>query len=506
MARPGFTLEVDERTPRLLRISGADIGLQRFGPGTHVVYPADAESSSDPVPLIDAALDSPVGGPPLAELLRPGTTLTIVVTSDEAIRPRIRFDARRSIVERTLQQAARLGVEDVQIVIATGLRRGWTDKETTRILGDRVATSFMPDHLISTHDVTADDLVTVAEVDGHPVKVNKRISESDLVVLVGLRSSHDTPCLLSVGATDVGTIDRIQGHRQSPGFAGRVADALQRAIPTFSVMAVLGQPLLGRTLSFMNRREWEWRLAEHSGFASTRQVLNLFPRQGASRLFRDVTADYSVVDVIGGEPSQVHREAGEAWVAAHAVAVPTPADIAITSVWGAEFEARDPMGTPMAAAHHALVTRLGSHLGNPLIRPGGVVVAFHPLHPRFPHRAQAAAADFYSSVLTETLDPGEIAAQYEPRAADDEWYVKLYREHFADHPLTVYHRWYRMAEATKDTSNVIWVTGNRRTAALMGHRSATTLPDALEIASDFVGTDPAMLYLRSPGPFVGRVA
>ncbi|WP_226966138.1 hypothetical protein [Tessaracoccus defluvii] len=61
MSRPGFVLEVDDRTPQLLTMSGAQLRLDRLGVGTHVVYAADAEESSDPVPLIDSALSAPRG-------------------------------------------------------------------------------------------------------------------------------------------------------------------------------------------------------------------------------------------------------------------------------------------------------------------------------------------------------------------------------------------------------------------------------------------------------------
>ena len=58
MTRPGFVLQVDDRTPDLLTLSGSRVQLQRFPKGTQVVYPPDAMPSSDPVPLVDGALAS----------------------------------------------------------------------------------------------------------------------------------------------------------------------------------------------------------------------------------------------------------------------------------------------------------------------------------------------------------------------------------------------------------------------------------------------------------------
>ncbi|HSO69395.1 MAG TPA: hypothetical protein VLQ67_07110, partial [Arachnia sp.] len=52
---------------------------------------------------------------------------------------------------------------------------------------------------------------------------------------------------------------------------------------------------------------------------------------------------------------------------------------------------------------------------------------------------------------------------------------------------------------------VIWVGGDRRSAAILGHRSATTYADALEIASNTVGRAPSITVLRGPGLALGDV-
>ena len=288
--------------------------------------------------------------------------------------------------------------------------------------------------------------------------------------------------------------------------ADRVADALSAAVPSFLLVAVLGQPLMGSALSFLNRREWEWRLPEQLAFAGARQLLGALPQRGAQRLFGQPAGDYPVLDVIGGRADRVHQEAGEVWRAAHQLDVAGPADVLVTSVWGPEFDLGNPTGSPIAAAHHAIVERAGSHLKNPLLRDGGVLLAFHPLAPTFPQRDRAAAADFFARVIPETLDVEEIRARHEASTISDPWYLDLYRRHLADHPLHVLHDWYRLAGAAQRFTDIIWIGGDRRTAALLGHRAASSLPDALEIASTHVGNDPTMTYMRSPGRLLGRVS
>ena len=87
----------------------------------------------------------------------------------------------------------------------------------------------------------------------------------------------------------------------------------------------------------------------------------------------------------------------------------------------------------------------------------------------------------------------------------DPWYLKLYREHMADHPLRVFHDWYRLRRAGERLSDVIWVGADRRVAAIMGHRAASTFADALEIASNSVGSFPSITHLHGPGHVLGII-
>ena len=506
MPRPGFVLEVDDKTPALLTMAGAAVRLQSFAAGTRVAYPADAVPSSNPVALIDAALDSPVEGGSLGELLGPSVRLTIVVTDNNRPQPRMRFDVRRTIVERVLELAARRKVDDVQVVIATGLNRRWSERDVTAVLGDRVATSFLADGLITSHDVTSDDLVGVGEVDGHEIRLNARVASSDLVVSVGVRDDHAMGNPFVLGLTDAATINRVAGFEADAAAAQRVAALVSSAVPTFAVVAVLGQPLMRPSLSFLNRREWEWRLTDQLAFAAARQFVAALPKQGAEKLYSAPAADYAVLDVIGGEPGAVHHEARQVWRAANAVDVGQQADVLVTSVWGAGFDIGNPVGSPINAARNALVDQAGCHLGTPLVRSGGVLVAMHPLAHNFSNRTQSPAADFFSAVLPETLEPAEIRERFEPAAAEDPWYLNLYRDRFAHHPLRVFHTWYRIREASSALSDVIWVGGDRRNAAVMGHRAATSLADAFEIASARVGSHPAITHLHGPGRVLGTVS
>ena len=497
MSRPGFALKVDEHTPQLLTLAGDRVRLQRFPIGTEVIYPPQPVASSDPVALVEGALANPVDSASLEKLLRPGMKLTLVVGNVDPVQPRMRFDIRRTILERVLEHAARARVDDVAIVVAGGLGPRWGGQEIVEALGDRVATSFLPEGRIISHDVTAEDLVTVATLSGEPVRVNSRIAESDLVVSVDICHGPREPMSLAVGATDVATINRVCGFAGSDSARREITTAIHGAIPIFSVAAVLGQPYLGRQLSFMNHCEWEWRFPEQVAYATARQFVSLMPRQGTQKLYAAPRADYELCDVIGGAPTQVAARAAEVWRAANTVAAPQTG-ILLTSVWGSSFDPGDPVGSPVNAVHQALCDA-GTDAKHSFLRNDGVLIAFHPLSRIFPNRVLAPAADFFTKVLPVTKEPTEIHERCEPQVLDDDWYVKLYRNHNAWHPLAVFHTWYEICRATSRLADVIWVGADRETTRILGQRAATTLDDALELAWQITGDREPATYLHGPG-------
>ena len=66
MSRPGFVLEVDDRTPPLLVHNGEGFLLERFPLGTRVVYPPEAlPPVRDVEEAIQDALLNPIDSEPL---------------------------------------------------------------------------------------------------------------------------------------------------------------------------------------------------------------------------------------------------------------------------------------------------------------------------------------------------------------------------------------------------------------------------------------------------------
>ena len=118
MPRPGFVLEVDERTPPLLVHEGEGFRMQKFPLGTRVVYPPDAlPGIRDVGAAVQHALLHPLGdSKPLTELLFPGMKLTIAIDDISIPLPPMRTpDVRQRILEPVIELAARKGVEDLEL-------------------------------------------------------------------------------------------------------------------------------------------------------------------------------------------------------------------------------------------------------------------------------------------------------------------------------------------------------------------------------------------------------
>ncbi|HEX2858354.1 MAG TPA: lactate racemase domain-containing protein [Propionibacteriaceae bacterium] len=498
MTRPGFTLEVDERTGPLLVVQGTGVSMRRFGLGTQVAYPADPTPAGDPRADVSAALDRPVDGEPLAARLTPATRLTVVVGGGDLVRPAMVDDLRRVMVEEVLSRAASARVDDVEILVATGLGRRLGQEELVGLLGERVVRSFAPRGALRCHDVTT-DAAPLGTVGGHEIRLNPRIAASDLVVNVALRT--DARGLgddqLALGLGDAATIDHLAGLDADPGARAEAAQLVAAAVPVLTLEAAVGNPALQGPLSFVSQREWNWGVRDRAAVAAVRRALSAWPKQATQRIFGDVTARYGLLAVASGSAGAVDDLTRSAWLGDHLVRVPAAAGVLVTSVWGQGNDNTSPAGDPLGAAHDALVGQGESYVGRRPVTDPAVFVGMHPLREQFSTRHDSAAADFFSDVLSATTDPRRIRDEYQDRFADDAWYADLYQNRGAHHPLRVFHRWYATAGAAEAYSAVIWVGARRASAARMGFRAASTLDDALEIAADKVGADPIVTVVHS---------
>jgi lactate racemase len=517
MGRPGLVLEVDERTPPLLVHQGEGFRLQKFPLGSRVIYPPD---SLPPVPDVTGeirdALENPLHSEPLRELLRPGMRLTVAFDDISLPLPPMQTpDVRQRVLEQVLELAARQGVEDVELLVANSLHRRMTAKEIRRAVGERVFRSFWPERLRNFDAEDPDDLAHIGQTDrGEDVEISKRAAESDLLVyvninLVAMDGGHKSvPVGLGSYRSlrhhhNVQTMLNSRSYMDPPhsalhGSAARMGRLLAEHLKVFTVETTLNNDTFPRQFGFLNRREWEWSVADQASYLAAKKANDMAPGRIRHEVFRRLVAPYGVTGVTAGETEAVHERTLANLHRQQKVEVDGQSDILVVGLpYICPYNVNSVMN-PILVQCLGLGYFFNMYLGRPLVRPGGAMVLFHPTPWEFHAVHHPSYIDFFDEVLSETTDPAAIEAKFEQQYATDPWYVHLYRNSHAYHGVHPFYMWYWGAHAMDYLGDIIFVGADRKAVARMGFRSASTFADAVEMASDTVGSSPTVTYLHAP--------
>ncbi|MCK9877276.1 nickel-dependent lactate racemase [Frankia sp. Ag45/Mut15] len=565
--RPGFVLEVDERTPPLLVHQGDGVLLERFPVGTRVVYPPLPRPGVDAVgAAVDAALAAPVGSAPLVSLLRPGLRLVLVVSDAGVPAPRMRgVDVRARLLERVLSVVAAAGVDEVRLVVATGLGRRRSAAEVEALVGERVFRSFWPQRL-ACHD--AFDEANLVEVGvsgaGEVLRVARPVAEADLLIsvevvqdpgvggLAGLAAgvasygslraarsvsaamrdaagwfSSPTPvdspgvseAAASSGSPGPSGSSGTVGVSGSPGLSevagvagggsravlGRLGGVLAGAVPVFAVTATVNAAVGPAAAGFLTGREWEWSLPDQVMALAAARGLDRLGGWARRRVWQETAADYAVTSVGAGDVRAVTEAAWALVEGGQRVGVEGQTDVLVVGSAPFGVHHGSGAGDAVLGAHGALAEVLGRHTGRPVVREHGAMIVYHPMAARFSQVHQPSYVDFYAEVLAESHEPATIEAKFERQYATDPWYESLYRSSLALPGVHPFHRWYETAPGRAYLGEVVVVGGDRVVCARLGLRAASTLADALEIVSGSVGRDPSVTYLHAPPRLVADV-
>lgn len=148
---------------------------------------APAPALPDVDAALRAALDRPIGQDQrLADTVRPGERVTIIVSDS------FRHTGVHELLPALLAYLARAGVRDgdLQFVFATGTHRPPTAEEQARILGEGVYARFHRQAFAHDPGDRA-NLVHVGDTPrGTPVWLNRRVVESDRVIVSGAAVLH----------------------------------------------------------------------------------------------------------------------------------------------------------------------------------------------------------------------------------------------------------------------------------------------------------------------------
>lgn len=511
MARPGFVLEVDDRTPPLVVPHGIGFRVERFPLGTSVVYPPESlPAVPDVSEAIDTALDAPLDSAPLTERLRPGMRLVIAFDDVSTPVPRMpQPDIRGRIIEAVLRRAASAGVDDVTLIGARGLHRQMTETELLQLLGERVFRSFYADGLLRNHDAEdTEQLSVVGATEEGDLSLNAAAAQADLLVHVHIAGHSGNGALATAaGLGSTATISQLAARPDPVGGSSRheIERLVGGSVNLFTVEAVLDNAAYSFPLEFLGKREWEWTLKDQAAWVAVRRGVALTSVKARRRIRNAARASYAPIQIAAGAPDAVARASAEQLAAQHQVEVNGQADIAVLGVPQGTSYSVDSVTNPILAAWSALGAGFAAHTGRPVVRQGGALILYHSMQPDFSPLHHPSYLDFFADVLPATIEAGQIAEKFEQKYATDPWYRHLYQTSYAFHGVHPLHLWYEMAAARAHCGDIIWVGAHRPTVERLGFRAASTLADALEIVTSTVGRSPKITYLHNAAQLVTDV-
>jgi hypothetical protein len=226
--------------------------------------------------------------------------------------------------------------------------------------------------------------------------------------------------------------------------------------------------------------------------------LSLAPTRLARKILSSIESPHQMTSVQAGEVEAVHRQTTENVYRQHLVEVEGQTDILTMGIpYICPYNVNSIMN-PILVMCMGLGYLFNLYRGKPLVREGGVVIMFHPTQPDFHPVHHPSYIDFYEQVLADTTDPHVMSKQYEERYANDDWYRHLYRTGNAYHGVHPFYMWYWGAHAMRHCGRIIIVGGDPKAVRRLGFVPASTLDDALEIASDVVGRSPTITHIHNP--------
>ncbi|MEN6412465.1 MAG: nickel-dependent lactate racemase [Veillonellales bacterium] len=146
----------------------------------NVVEGKSVKAITDVKAAVKAAINNPIGTPPLREIVRNGDKVAIVAS--DVTRKWIRYDMFLPTLLDELN-AAGIPDSDITLVAALGAHRGHTDEENVSTYGQEVVdrVTIEQSHALNKEDFV--DLGTTTR--GNPVSINKHVANADKVILTG---------------------------------------------------------------------------------------------------------------------------------------------------------------------------------------------------------------------------------------------------------------------------------------------------------------------------------
>ncbi len=476
---------------------------------TVLAPPPPGEPIGDIGAAVRDAFRFPLAGQPLEALVTRGGRATIVVEPPALPLPGSAEDPRRIALSATVDELVRAGValESQTILVAGGLQRRLGHRDLESLVEPEFARHFRGEVLV--HDTEDPGLVDVGERDGTPLRVNRALVDTDLVVVVSAAETvqHGGPAaLLAAGGSEALRSSRTESLVESAGSAAwNLGVAFERLlaarVPLIGVALSLNLPHLGGAL---RGYPYSTDAVERIARSPLRHAFRLLPGPVRSRVMRSLPLELGVGAAFAGPPSVAHAEALIRVVEARSTSLDGPLDAIVIGIPRTTHHLPRERPNPLIASYLGLGLALRLWRDAFPVEEGGTAILVHRFHRAFAHPTQNPYRSFFQATRAGR---DEDLAQAEAEAAGDPRAIESYRSGRSCHPRLPYADWAACAPALARLGAVI-VAGCRDAGAArqLGFVPTHGIGAALAMAHGRAGGPPRIGFLLSPPYFPIRVA
>jgi hypothetical protein len=464
--------------------------------------PPPAETVADVGAAVRDAVRFPLAGEPLETLVTPGATATIVLEHPSLPIPSAVGDPRQDALAAAVDELERLGVpsERQTLLVAGGLERRARPRELDRLVSPELGRRFRG--RVEVHDAEDPGLVDVGSIDGIPLRVNRALIETDLVVLLTAAESvlhGGRAALLAAGGPEA--LREAGGQSLLEASAARgwdLALVLERALGArvrlLGISLVLDHPRLGGALRGFPH---EQSAVERAVRSPLRTGFRALPDVVRRRILQSFPVELKAAAAYAGPPSVAHAEALLRAVELRSVPLQGKLDAICIGIPATSAHLPREAPNPLLAAYLGLgiVLRLWRDRF-PLV-DGGAAILVHHFHRRFGHGTQQPYRAFFRAAR-DGVEPDRLAAAADA-ASRDPHAVSAYRNRRSCHPLLPFADWDACTPAV-ERLGVVFVAGCRDSTAArrLGFIPTHGIGAALEMAHGRAGRPPRIGFLLSP--------
>ncbi len=484
--------------------------VANVGEGSVVLRPAaPREAIVDVAAAVGEALRFPLEGPPLEDVVRGASHVTIVLELPSLPIPGAPIDPRQAAVEGASGELERAGVptESQTLLVAGGLARRPGPADIGLLVRPEFRRRFRGRVVV--HDAE-DTLVELSGASSLPLRVNRALVETDAVVVVTAAETvvHGGPsALLAAAAPDLIRAAGAWSLLETAASQGwQLAVAIERALaartPLIGVSLVLNPPQLLATS--LRGFPFEPGAADRIASSPLRRLLTFVPPPLRAGLLRSLRRELTAAGAYAGPPAVAHAEALLRAIATREAVLDEPLDALIVGIPPTTAQLPRELPNPLQAAYLGLGLALRLWRDAFPIAEGGTAILVHDFRRRFAHPTQQPYRTFFGATRFGR-DPDELR-DAERAAAADEPALDAYREGRTCHPLLPFADWAACQPALVRVGAVL-VAGCRDSVAArqLGLVPVRGVPAALEMVRGRVGGEPRVGVLLAPPYFPIRV-